>query len=67
MTLFAASTWPLVWGCSTDVKCGFVLIAMRNSRNFLSVNCVSFSVTMTCGIPNRASISRLKKRSTLNA
>ncbi|MCI68474.1 hypothetical protein A2U01_0089735 [Trifolium medium] len=40
---------------------------MRNSRNFLSVNCVPLSVTKTCGIPNRASISRLKKRSTLNA
>ncbi|MCI82500.1 hypothetical protein A2U01_0103774, partial [Trifolium medium] len=40
---------------------------MRNSRNFLSVNCVPLSVITTCGIPNRASISRLKKRSTLNA
>ncbi|MCI91842.1 hypothetical protein A2U01_0113137, partial [Trifolium medium] len=54
MTLFAASAWSLVWGCSVDVKCCFVLIAMRNLRNFLSVNCVPLSVTTTCGIPNRA-------------
>ncbi|MCI63073.1 hypothetical protein A2U01_0084330, partial [Trifolium medium] len=37
-----------------------------NSQNFLSVNCVPLSVTTTCGIINRASMSRLKKRSTLN-
>ncbi|MCI08544.1 hypothetical protein A2U01_0029621, partial [Trifolium medium] len=66
ITLLAASACPLVWGCSTDVKCCFVLIAARNSWNFLSVNCVPLSVTTAYGIPNRHNMSLLKKRSTLN-
>ncbi|PNX67336.1 hypothetical protein L195_g063469, partial [Trifolium pratense] len=36
--------------------------AARNSWKPLSVNCVPFSVTTTCGIQNLDRTSRLKKR-----
>ena len=56
ITLLAASTCPLAWGCSTEVNWCFMFKSATNFLKPASVNWVPLSMVMDYGTPNLVTI-----------